>query len=93
MGCECGFKDDYEKCQYLLEEYENLLEMEEEIQLSDKKYDKHVQEKENIKGRIRELLESINKDANAINEIDGLQKLNEKYQNLLTEESQIKNND
>jgi len=37
------------------------------------------------------MLEEINQKANGVSQIDRLQKLNEKYQTLLTEDSKIKN--
>ena len=90
MGCDFSFGDDYEKCGILIEEYQYLLEIEEERKLSDKKLEKLRQSKDDIKSKIRKLLVSINDKAYGISQIDKLQKLNEKYQNLLTEESKIK---
>ena len=90
MGCDFSFGDDYEKCGILIEEYQYLLEIEEERKLTDKKLEKLRQSKDDIKSKIRKLLISINDKAYGISQIDKLQKLNEKYQNLLTEESKIK---
>ena len=90
MGCDFSFGDDYEKCGILIEEYQYLLEIEEERKLSDKKLEKLRQSKDDIKSKIRKLLVSINDKEYGISQIDKLQKLNEKYQNLLTEESKIK---
>ena len=90
MGCDFSFGDDYEKCGILIDEYQYLLEIEEDRKLSDKKLEKLRQSKDDIKSKIRKLLVSINDKAYGISQIDKLQKLNEKYQNLLTEESKIK---
>ena len=89
MGCFTGFGEDYEKCEILLDEYAYLLDLESNMKISDKKVDKHNQEKDKIKGNIRMLLLKINQNAIGISQIDKLQKLNQKYQNLLTEESKI----
>ena len=91
MGCDFSFGDDYEKCGILIDEYQYLLEIEEDRKLSDKKLEKLRQSKDDIKSKIRKLLVSINDKAYGISQIDKLQRLNEKYQNLLTEESKIKN--
>ena len=90
MGCDFSFGYDYEKCGILIDEYQYLLEIEEDRKLSDKKLEKLRQSKDDIKSKIRKLLVSINDKAYGISQIDKLQKLNEKYQNLLTEESKIK---
>ena len=91
MGCDFSFGDEYEKCGILIDEYQYLLEIEEDRKLTDKKLEKHNQTKDDIKSKVRKLLFSINEKAYGISQIDKLQKLNEKYQNLLTEESKIKN--
>ena len=91
MGCDFSFGDDFEKCGILIDEYQYLLEIEEDRKLTDKKLEKHNQAKDDIKSKIRKLLISINDKAYGISQIDKLQRLNEKYQNLLTEESKIKN--
>ena len=90
MGCDFSFGDDYERCQILIDEYEYLLELESNMKVNEKNIDKHNQTKDDVKNKIRNLLEKINENANGISQIDKLQKLNEKYQNLLTEESKIK---
>ena len=90
MGCDFSFGDEYEKCGILIDEYQYLLEIEEDRKLTDKKLEKLRQSKDDIKSKIRKLLVSINDKAYGISQIDKLQKLNEKYQNLLTEESKIK---
>ena len=91
MGCGFGGNDDYEKCRELIDEYTYLLEIEEENKFSDKKLEKHNKEKENIKEQIKIMLETINNNAKTLSEIEGLQKLNEKFQSLLTNESKIRN--
>ena len=91
MGCDFGFGDDYERCSDLIDEYQFLLDLEENEKMSDKKLEKHNKTKEDIKGKIRTMLEEINQKANGVSQIDRLQKLNEKYQTLLTEDSKIKN--
>jgi len=89
MGCEFGYGDDFEKCEYLLSEYEDLL-CREQTEKSDKnKNKKRKQEKEELKTNIKDMLEMINKKATGIAQVDKLQKLNQKYQILLTEESKV----
>ena len=89
MGCEFGYGDDFEKCEYLLSEYEDLL-CREQTEKSDKnKNKKRKQEKEELKTNIKDMLEMINKKVTGIAQVDKLQKLNEKYQILLTEESKV----
>ena len=92
MGCDFYFGDEYDRCDILIDEYQDLLEMEENIKLSGKNKEKHNEKIENIKKRIKEMLERINEKAVGIAQIDKLQRLNEKYQSLLTEESKINNN-
>ena len=89
MGCEFDYGDDFEKCECLIEEYEDLLCKEGTDKLNvDKNKNKGTnQEKEELKNNIKDMLEIINKKATSIAQIDKLQKLNEKYQILLTEES------
>ena len=91
MGCGIYFSDDYEKCSILIDEYQYLLDLEENTKLSDKKLEKHNQTKEELKLKIKLLLEEINQKATGIAQIDKLQRLNEKFQGLLTEESKIRN--
>ena len=85
MGCELDYGDDFEKCQCLIEEFEDLLCKEQTEKMNNKK-DK---EKEELKKNIREMLETINNKANGLSQVDKLQKLNQKYQILLTEESKL----
>ena len=89
MGCEFDYGDDFEKCEYLIEEYEDLLckERTDKLNVDKNKNKRTNQEKEELKNNIKDMLEIINKKATSIAQIDKLQKLNEKYQILLTEES------
>ena len=89
MGCDLEFGDDFEKCQFLIDEYEDILCKEHTEKINDKKEQKNNQEKEELKKNIRDMLEAINNKAIGIAQIDKLQKLNEKYQILLTEESKM----
>ena len=89
MGCDLDFGDDFEKCQLMIDEYEDILCKEHTEKLNDKKEHKNNQEKEDLKKSIREMLENINNKATGIAQVDKLQKLNEKYQILLTEESKM----
>ncbi len=91
MGCDIGFGDEFEKCDNLINEYQYLLDLEETEKYTAKKLEKHNEVKERIKDKIRKALESINNYATGFSQIDRLQRLNEKYQSLLTEESKIKN--
>ena len=93
MGCDFNLGDDYEKCQDLINEYQYLLEIEEDTKISDKKFEKHIKEKQDVKMKIKILLENINEKADGIAQIDKLQRLNENYQNLLYEESKLGYND
>ena len=90
MGCDYKSGDDFERCDNLIEDYKYLLEIEGTKTLSEKNLKKHNQEKEDIKMQIKELLEIINEKVFGIAQIDKLQKLNEKYQEILTEDSRIK---
>ena len=89
MGCDLEFGDDFEKCQLMIDEYEDILCKEHTEKINDKKEQKNNQEKEELKKNIRDMLETINNKAIGIAQIDKLQKLNEKYQILLTEESKM----
>ena len=48
------------------------------------------QAKEDLKVRIKEVLETINDNLEGVAQIDKLQSLNEKYQTLLADESNIR---
>lgn len=91
MGCNFGFGDDYDECENLIDEYQYLLELEEDLQVKESKKEKHNLKKDIIKTKIRNLLIKINENATGVLEIDKLQRLNEKYQDLLIEDSKIKN--
>ena len=60
MGCDFSFGDDYERCQILIDEYEYLLELESNMKVNEKNIDKHNQTKDDVKNKIRNLLEKIN---------------------------------
>ena len=89
MGCNFELGDDFEKCEYLIDEYEDLL-IEEQAQKKKKNLiKKNDKDKEDLKFKIKEMLEYINKNVDNLAQIDKLQRLNEKYQVLLAEESKI----
>ena len=89
MGCNFELGDDFEKCQYLIDEYEDLL-IEEQAQKKKKNLiKKNDKDKEDLKFKIKEMLEYINKNVDNLSQIDKLQRLNEKYQVLLAEDSKI----
>ena len=89
MGCNFELGDDFEKCQYLIDEYEDLL-IEEQAQKKKKNLiKKNDKDKEDLKYKIKEMLEYINKNVDNLTQIDKLQRLNEKYQVLLAEDSKI----
>ena len=89
MECELDFGDDFEKCELLIDEYEDILYKGKTEKLDENKKEKNKEEIEELKGKIRDMLELINQKANGISQIDKLQKLNQKYQILLTEESVV----
>ena len=89
MGCELDFGDDFEKCELLIDEYQDILYKGKTEKLDENKKEKNKEEIEELKGKIRDMLELINQKANGISQIDKLQKLNQKYQILLTEESVV----
>ena len=89
MGCNFELGDDFEKCEYLIDEYEDLL-IEEQAQKKKKNLiKKNDKDKEDLKFKIKEMLEYINKNVDNLTQIDKLQRLNEKYQVLLSEDSKI----
>ena len=89
MGCNFELGDDFEKCEYLIDEYEDLL-IEEQAQKKKKSLiKKNEKDKEDLKFKIKEMLEYINKNVDNLAQIDKLQRLNEKYQVLLAEDSKI----
>ena len=91
MGCSFDLGDDYEKCQILIEEYEGLLENEQMEKIDEKNKEKVEKAKEDLKDKIRQKLEYINNQADNLVQVDKLQKLNQKFQLLLTDESKTRN--
>ena len=91
MGCSFDLGDDYDKCQTLLDEYVDLLTRETEEKSNDASiYANYEKEKEELKLKIKKKLEYINENAENLAQIDRLQKLNEKFQMILTDESKMK---
>ena len=90
MGCGYDLGDDFDRCKLLIDEYEELITEEQSMDKDDKKYENLAQEKNILKRKIKDKLEYINSNADGLAQIDRLQKLNEKYQILLAEESKIK---
>ena len=90
MGCGYDLGDDFDRCKLLIDEYEELITEEQSMDKDDKKYENLAQEKDILKRKIKDKLEYINSNADGLAQIDRLQKLNEKYQILLAEESKIK---
>ena len=88
----CGYDlgDDFDRCKLLIDEYEELITEEQTMDKDDKKYENLALEKDILKRKIKDKLELINSNADGLAQIDRLQKLNEKYQILLAEESKIK---
>ena len=91
MGCGGGIKNPYEECAFLLREYEIIIK---------KRKDKYnnIEEKERrsldndakqYKKIINENLNKINKNIKTPLDSRKLKELNELYQILLTEESEI----
>ena len=91
MGCNFELGDDFEKCEYMIEEYEDLLadEKKQKIEKQFLKKSEKEKTKEDLRFKIKEKLEYINKNIENLAQIDKLQKLNEKYQILLAEESKV----
>ena len=90
MGCSFDLGDDFEKCQLLIEQYEELLENEKKEPLNKKNKEKIEKAKEDLKSKIKDKLEYINNRAENLIQIEKLQKLNERFQFLLTDESKEK---
>ena len=95
MGCSGGLKTPYEECAFLLREYELILRKRKDnrynINNSErKKLDKNAK---SYKTKIYNNLEKINKDIKLEIEIKKLKQLNELFQVLLTEESEIYKNE
>ena len=89
MGCNFELGDDFEKCEYLIDEYEDLLIGEQAQKKKKNLIKKNDKDKEDLKFKIKEMLEYINKNVDNLSQIDKLQRLNEKYQVLLAEDSKI----
>ena len=89
MGCNFELGDDFEKCEYLIDEYEDLLIGEQAQKKKKNLIKKNDKDKEDLKFKIKEMLEYINKNVDNLTQIDKLQRLNEKYQVLLAEDSKI----
>ena len=90
MGCSFELGDDFEKCQNLIDEFEELLVNEKTRKMENKEKLNNEQAKEDLKVRIKEVLETINDNLEGEAQIDKLQSLNEKYQTLLADESNIR---
>ena len=90
MGCSFDLGDDFEKCQLLIEQYEELLENEKKEPMNKKNKEKVEKAKEDLKSKIKDKLEYINNRAENLIQIEKLQKLNERFQLLLTDESKDK---
>ena len=89
MGCNFELGDDFEKCQYMIDEYKELITEEQTQKFENKINKKIIKEKDDLKLKIKQMLENINNYVEGLAQIDKLQKLNEKYQILLAEESKI----
>ena len=90
MGCSFELGDDLEKCQNLIDEFEELLVNEKTRKIENKEKINNEQAKEDLKVKIKEVLETINDNLEGEAQIDKLQSLNEKYQTLLADESNIR---
>ena len=90
MGCSFDLGDDFEKCQLLIEQYEELLDNEKKEPTNKKNKEKVEKAKEDLKSKIKDKLEYINNKSENLIQIEKLQKLNERFQFLLTDESKEK---
>ena len=93
MGCGGGLKNPYEQCAFLLREYELELRKRKNNYTSKKEKEKKKIDK-NVKiykTKIYENLEKINNNLKSDIEVKKLKQLNELFQVLLTEESEIYN--
>ena len=90
MGCSFDLGDDFEKCQLLIEQYEELLENEKKEPTNKKNKEIVEKAKEDLKSKIKDKLEYINNRSENLIQIEKLQKLNERFQFLLTDESKEK---
>ena len=93
MGCGGGLINPYEQCAFLLREYELILRKRKDNILVKKGDKKKLDKNAKIyKSKIYENLEKINKNIQSEIEVKKLKQLNELFQILLTEESEIYNN-
>ena len=90
MGCSFDLGDDFEKCQLLIDQYEEILENEKKEHMNKVNKEKVEKAKDDLKSKIREKLEYINNKADDLIQVEKLQKLNAKFQLLLTDESKDK---
>ena len=90
MGCSFDLGDDFEKCQLLIDQYEEILENEKKEHMNKENKEKVEKAKDDLKSKIREKLEYINNKADDLIQVEKLQKLNAKFQLLLTDESKDK---
>ena len=93
MGCGGGLKNPYEQCAFLLREYELELRKRKNNYFTKKEREKKKIDK-NVKiykTKIYENLEKINNNLKSDIEVKKLKQLNELFQVLLTEESEIYN--
>ena len=94
MGCAGGLTSPYEHCAFLLREYELSLRKRKDNYFNTKKekekkkIDKNVKE---YRSQICDNLDKINKTSKSEIEVKKLKQLNELFQILLTEESNIYN--
>jgi len=90
MGCSFDLGDDFEKCQLLIDQYEEILGNEKKEHMNKENKEKVEKAKDDLKSKIREKLEYINNKADNLIQVEKLQKLNAKFQLLLTDESKDK---
>ena len=90
MGCSFDLGDDFEKFQLLIDQYEEILENEKKEHMNKENKEKVEKAKDDLKSKIREKLEYINNKADNLIQVEKLQKLNAKFQLLLTDESKDK---
>ena len=94
MGCGGGLKNPYEQCACLLRDYELELRKRKNNYYNVKKEREKKKIDENVKdykNQIYENLDKINKSSKSDIEVKKLKYLNEIFQVLLTEESNIYN--
>ena len=90
MGCGGGIKNPYEECAFLLREYELILQKRKNyFNIKEKEKRSLDNDAKQYKKIINENLNKINKNIKSEIEIRKLKELNELFQILLTEESEI----